>query len=178
MSETIKYRNQHFLLLVVSFCVSAFVLSFLFEASAPNSQSEASQLKVSPDLLNIQSISTKTMKDVSGNPLGDAFIYSHGDKLNITLTAAEEKQIETTSIRLTNQQVLSENSSLSSHSLDYSSHKRQPQKIKEVVIPIDAIQENTHLTSAVQITSEKDGSHRKKIGSAVFHPQLIQVIIH
>jgi hypothetical protein len=177
MSETIKYRNQHILLLVVSFCISAFVLSILFEASAANSQSDASQLKVSPDLLIIQSISTETVKDKHGNPLGDAFIYSHGGNLYVTLTAAEEKQIETTSVRLTNQQLLSENSSVNTHSLDYSSQEHQPQKIKEVVIPIDAIHENTHLISAVQTTSEKDGSQRK-IGSAVFHPQLIQTIIH
>lgn len=177
MSETIKYRNQHILLLVVSFCVSAFVLSYLFEASTTNSQSEASQLKVSPDLQNIGSISIETVKDQDGNPLGDAFIYSLGDKLYVTLTAAEEKQIETTSVRLTNQGLPSENSSVNTHSLDYSSHERQPQKIKEVVIPIDAIHENTHLISAVQTTNEKDGSQRKT-GSAVFHPQLIKAIIH
>lgn len=177
MSETLKYRNQHILLLVLSFCVSAFVFSFLLEASGANTQSEASQLKVSPDLLDIQSISTEKVKDKHGNPMGDAFIYSHSGNLYVTLTAAEEKQIETTSVRLTNQQPLSENSSVNTHSLDYSSHERQPQKIKEVVIPIDAIQENTHLISAVQTTSEKDGSQRKT-GSAVFHPQLIQAIIH
>ncbi|MFZ9027907.1 MAG: hypothetical protein ACO2Z9_02765 [Crocinitomicaceae bacterium] len=177
MSETIKYRNQHILLLVVSFCVSAFVLSFLFEASTAKTQSEASQLKVSPDLLNVQYISTEIVKDKQGNPLGDAFIYSYGGNLYVTLTAAEEKQIETTSVRLTNQQLLSENSDLNTHSLDYSSNERQPQKIKEVVIPIDAIQENTHLISAVQTTSEKNGSQRKT-GSVVFHPQLIQAIIH
>lgn len=177
MSETIKYRNQHLLLLVISFCVSAVVLSLFLESDPVRNQNESSQLKVSPDLLNLQSILTETVKDENGNPMGDAFIYSHGGNLYVTLTAAEEKQIETTRIRLTNQNLLSDNSSVNTHSFDYSSHEHQPQKIKEVVIPIDAIQENTHLISAVQTTSEIDGSQRTT-GSVVFHPQLIQAIIH
>ncbi len=178
MSEANKYRNQHILLLIISFCVSAFIFLLFNDFSDPvRSQNDLDPLKISPDLVGLQSISSEKVKDEFGNPIGDAFIYSRDGDLYLTLTTTEEKQIETACIKLTQEGVLSNNSIDNSILFDFSWNKQQPKKIKEVVIPIGVIEENTHLISTVQTTNENDGG-RRTTGSAIFHPQLIQAIFH
>lgn len=177
MSERIKYQKAHILLLVISFSISALLLSYISSFNSNFTREKTSQKKVSPELNGLSEVTSKPIEDEDGNILGDAFIYTKDDELHVVFSATDEKRIESTYIRLTDNLIPSTKFESIARSYDYSIPGRSSQLLQTVVIPLSVIGKNTHLISAVRTANTMNGG-RYDDGTIIFQPQIIQSIIH
>lgn len=176
MSERIKYQKAHIVLLVISFSISALILTFISNSNSNFTREKTSQKRVSPDLKSLHNVSSQQIEDAEGNILGDAFLYIQDDALHVVFSTTDEKWIESTYIRLSDNLIPSEAFESVARSHDYSSPSRKPQLSQQVIIPIAAIGSNTHLISAIRTNDVNGGRHYD--GTIVFQPRIIQSIIH
>lgn len=177
MSERIKYQRTHILLLVISFSISALILFLLNSYNSPFDREKASQLKVSPDLYNLHGIASQLIEDDRGNIIGDAFLYRKDNDLHIVFSATDEKKIESTFIRLSDNLAPVTKFETIAQSHDYSSKDLSHQSMNRVIVPLAVLDLNTHLISAIR-TSDDVTVGRYYDGTVTFQPQIIQSIIH